>query len=263
MLVELLLRVALDVHAAVRPLRPVARGHPTLLGLRVRRALLVLGLPVVADLLERVLDGRPRGLVRAGLAVVGLLGRVERLRVRALGLRGGALERAGQVFLLRGHTTVLPADTHGIRAIPPVDGERPGTSRGRPGLSSTPPFRGRYRIQRGASAAVGEFAAALSSRARWPPPPPRRPRRPGPPAARGAPRCCAACRQWRRSWASPRCSSWSTTASSTTTRATRSCGGATSCAGSSRTTRPTSRRRRSRPSCRSSRRRSRPAPTRC
>src|SRR3954447_21720996 len=87
-LVEILLAVADHVDAAVGPLRPVPGGRATLGGLRVRGSLLVLGLPVVADLLERVLDRRPRRLVRAGLGVVLVLCRVERLGVGALRLFG-------------------------------------------------------------------------------------------------------------------------------------------------------------------------------
>src|SRR4051795_10145433 len=61
--VELLLGVALNVDSAARRLRPVARGLAALGGLRVRRSLLVLELPVVALLLGDVLDRRERGAV--------------------------------------------------------------------------------------------------------------------------------------------------------------------------------------------------------
>src|SRR5215204_1943153 len=87
-LVELLLGVAAHVDAAVRALGRVAGLRAPLGGLGVRRALAVLRLPVVADLLERVLDRRPRRLMGAGLGVVGLLGAVERLGIGALGLGG-------------------------------------------------------------------------------------------------------------------------------------------------------------------------------
>src|SRR3954451_18542320 len=91
--VELLLGVPRHVDAAVRGLRPVARGGAALRRLRVRRALLVLELPVVATLLGDVLDRGPRRPVRARLRVVGLVRAVERLRVGALDLLRGTLER--------------------------------------------------------------------------------------------------------------------------------------------------------------------------
>ena len=65
---------------------------------------LVLGLPVVADLLGDVLDRRPRRAVRALLGVVLLVRGVERLGVGVLDLLVGALERPRQLFLLGGHT---------------------------------------------------------------------------------------------------------------------------------------------------------------
>src|SRR3954447_15119145 len=107
--VELLLGVALGVDAAARPLRPVARGLAALGGLRVRRALLVLELPVVALLLGDVLDRRERGAVRALLGVVLLVRAVERLLVGALDLAGRALQRARQILFLGGHGKRLPA----------------------------------------------------------------------------------------------------------------------------------------------------------
>ena len=107
-LVELLLGLV-RVDAAVGALGVVARGAAGLLGLRVRRARLVLELPVVALLLGDVLDGGERGAVRALLRVVLLVGRVERLLVGVLHLLGRALDRAGEVFLFRWHTVGLPA----------------------------------------------------------------------------------------------------------------------------------------------------------
>jgi hypothetical protein len=77
-------------------------------GLWVGRSLLDLELPVVAPLLRDVLDRRPRGAVRALLGVVLLVRAVERLLVGLLHLARRALERAGQVFLLRWHTWALP-----------------------------------------------------------------------------------------------------------------------------------------------------------
>src|SRR5215217_7695498 len=108
-LIELLLGVAVGVDAAVGGLRAVARRRPALLRLRVRRALALLRLPVVADLLERVLDGGPRGAVGARLRVVLLLGRVERLGIRALRLGGRLLQRAREIFLPCRHTVPVPA----------------------------------------------------------------------------------------------------------------------------------------------------------
>src|SRR3954447_13411030 len=107
-LVELLLRLV-RVDAAVGAFGVVARAAAGPLGLRVRRALLVLELPVVALLLGDVLDGGERGAVRALLRVVLLVGRVERLLVGVPHLLGRALDRAGEVFLFRWHTVGLPA----------------------------------------------------------------------------------------------------------------------------------------------------------
>ena len=90
---ELRLRLA-GVDAAVGLLRPVARRGAALLGLRVRRPVVVLELPVVALLLGDVLDRRPRRPMGALLAVVLLLGAVERLGVGVLHLLGRALQRA-------------------------------------------------------------------------------------------------------------------------------------------------------------------------
>src|SRR4051812_24506766 len=107
-LVELLLGLV-GVHAAVGLLGPLARRAAALLGLRVRGSLLVLELPVVALLLGDVLDRGVRRAVGALLAVVLLLGAVERLGVGPLDLLGRARDRARQVFLLRRHGLRLPA----------------------------------------------------------------------------------------------------------------------------------------------------------
>src|SRR3954454_13729257 len=107
-LVELLLGL-LGVHAAVGLLGPLARRAAALLGLRVRGSLLVLELPVVALLLGDVLDRGVRRAVGALLAVVLLLGAVERLGVGPLDLLGRARDRARQVFLLRRHGLRLTA----------------------------------------------------------------------------------------------------------------------------------------------------------
>src|SRR3954451_11242627 len=131
-LVELLLRLV-RVDAAVGAFGVVARAAAGPLGLRVRRALLVLELPVVALLLGDVLDGGERGAVRALLRVVLLVGRVERLLVGVLHLLRRALDRAGEVFLFRWHTVGLPAPQprnrllqrrRGLRRQPPREHAR-------------------------------------------------------------------------------------------------------------------------------------------
>src|SRR4051795_8758616 len=72
-------------------------------GLRVGGPLPAAGLllPVVADLLEAVLDGGPGDLVRAALIAVLVDGRVVCLGIGALRLARRALERAGELALLR------------------------------------------------------------------------------------------------------------------------------------------------------------------
>src|SRR5213076_644929 len=106
-LVELLLGVALCVDAAVGLLRVLAGGPAALLGLRVRGALLVLELPVVAALLGDVLDRGVRRPVGALLGVVLLVRAVERLLVGPLDLLRRPLDRVRQVLLLRGHGCLL------------------------------------------------------------------------------------------------------------------------------------------------------------
>src|SRR5215212_2494459 len=87
-LVELVLRVAVEVDAAERLADAPALLRRRLPRARVARPLLVLRLPVVADLLVRVLDRRERRPV-CPLALAVLLGRcVVNLRERALRLRG-------------------------------------------------------------------------------------------------------------------------------------------------------------------------------
>src|SRR5215216_2583155 len=123
-LVELLLRLA-RVDAAVGPAGPGARLRRALGRLRIRRALPVLELPVVAALLGDVLDRRIGRAVRPLLAAVLLVRAVERLRVRPLHLLRRARDRAGQVFL-RGrhddhlHPFVYPAATRCHRRYAPV-----------------------------------------------------------------------------------------------------------------------------------------------
>src|SRR4051812_3104686 len=88
------------VDAAMGLARVVAGRLAAAGRLRVGRAGLVLELPVVALLLGDVLDRRPGRAVGAFLAVVSLLGAVQRLRVRLLDLLRRALERAGEVSFL-------------------------------------------------------------------------------------------------------------------------------------------------------------------
>src|SRR5438105_11782054 len=96
-LVQLLLRVPLDVDAAVgRALAaPLLRGR--LLRARVGRALAVLRHPAVADLLVRPLERRHRRAVGALTLAVLLDGGVVRPRERPLRLRRRALERVRQL----------------------------------------------------------------------------------------------------------------------------------------------------------------------
>src|SRR5690606_39583710 len=82
--------------------RGVRRGLETaLLGALVRRPGLVLRLPVVADLLVRVLERRERHAPRTRLRAVLLHRRVVRLGERALRLVVGALQRARDLGLPR------------------------------------------------------------------------------------------------------------------------------------------------------------------
>src|SRR5205085_2777614 len=82
---ELLLRVALDVHAAERLAAPR--------GVRIGRARVVLGLPVVAHLLERVLERGEGGPVGALTLAVRLHRAVVRLGPGPLGLGRRAPDR--------------------------------------------------------------------------------------------------------------------------------------------------------------------------
>src|SRR4051812_1692437 len=78
-------------------------GRPTrLLGLLVGGPLVVLGLPVVADLLERVLEGAERRAVGALALAVLVDGRVVGLDPGSLSLLRGSLQRRGKL-LLSGH----------------------------------------------------------------------------------------------------------------------------------------------------------------
>src|SRR3954452_6459372 len=107
-------------------------------GLAVRRALPALRLPVVADLLERVLQRRERRAVGALALAVLLDGAVVRLRPGLLGLLRRALERAGE-FVLGWHdvhlspgrrevgsrSSLLTTATPAIQVTPPRSGRVP------------------------------------------------------------------------------------------------------------------------------------------
>src|SRR5215212_3458923 len=95
--VQLLLRAAADVDAAGGSAAAPACGTARSRCLIVRRPLRPLRLPVVADLLERMLEGGHRGAVRPFALAVGLDGAVVRLLVGALRLGRRALQGAGQV----------------------------------------------------------------------------------------------------------------------------------------------------------------------
>src|SRR5207302_8878542 len=98
-LVQLLLRVSLGVDAAVGLALAAALLRSRFLRARVGRALLLLGHPAVADLLERVLERRVGRPVRA-LPLAVLLDRsVVRLRERPLRPGGRLLQRVGQLLL--------------------------------------------------------------------------------------------------------------------------------------------------------------------
>jgi NNP family nitrate/nitrite transporter-like MFS transporter len=96
-LVEVLLR-GIGVHAPGRRRRGSLR--PVLLSAGIGRAVLLLGFPVVADLLVGVLQRRERGLVRPLFVAVLRHRRVVGLREGLLGLASGPLERARQLGLL-------------------------------------------------------------------------------------------------------------------------------------------------------------------
>src|SRR6266508_2032028 len=156
---QLRLGVALDVHAAIGPLGPRPRGRRALPGLRVRRALAVLGLPSVATLLERVLQRGVRGAVGTVALTIGLHRSVVGLRPGALSLRRRALQRARKVL--------FPGDRH-IQSPP-----RPVT---------TPPGGAQPAGDASARRAAAPGARACPARRRpggTPAPPPSRARRAG------------------------------------------------------------------------------------
>src|SRR5215203_2164428 len=93
-----LARVGIHARRGVAGLRP--RRASTAGRLRVAGTLLSLGLPVVADLLERVLERAQRDAM-GGLAVaVVLLGRFQGVDVGLLRLRRRPLEGRREAFLL-------------------------------------------------------------------------------------------------------------------------------------------------------------------
>src|SRR5690606_9088595 len=109
--VELPAAVALDVHAP----RRLPATAPTPLGALVGGTLALLRLPVVADLLEAVLQRGVGHTVGALLvALVLLVGRVEGLGEGALRLGGRALQRVREIGLagLR-HALSSPGPGHG------------------------------------------------------------------------------------------------------------------------------------------------------
>src|SRR4029079_17494353 len=83
------------------------RGRRRAGRLRVGGTLALLGLPVVADLLVRVLEGGERGAVRPLALPVRLHGRVVRLRPGLLRLLRRAAQ-GGRQFLLGGHSSSPP-----------------------------------------------------------------------------------------------------------------------------------------------------------
>src|SRR5436190_6252961 len=96
-LVELLLRIAVEVDAAVGLPLPLPLLLRRLRRARVARPLLVLRLPVVADLLVAVLERRVRGPVRPLPLAVLVDRRVVRLRERPLGALRRPRERPRQL----------------------------------------------------------------------------------------------------------------------------------------------------------------------
>src|SRR5215207_9842297 len=99
-LVQLLLGVAVEVDAGEGLGRALAGRLAALGRLRVGRALALLGLPVVALLLERVLQGREGGAVGPLPLAVAVDGGVVGLAVGPLGLGRGPLQRARQVLVV-------------------------------------------------------------------------------------------------------------------------------------------------------------------
>src|SRR5690606_38122879 len=93
---EILLR-RVGVHSS-GGLAALPRLRRRALRLLVRRALVLLGLPVVAHLMELVLEGGERGAVCAFALAVGLHRGVVRLAPRPLRLLGRALDRRRHLF---------------------------------------------------------------------------------------------------------------------------------------------------------------------
>src|ERR1700694_3927152 len=89
--------MAEDVHAAESLSFTPAGGGTAPLGTRIGRAFVVLGLPVVADLLEGVLDRRVGGSVSALALSVRLHGAVVNFLEGALRLGWRSLQRAREI----------------------------------------------------------------------------------------------------------------------------------------------------------------------
>jgi hypothetical protein len=99
--VQLVLRAARDVDPTCRGRVTVPRLRAALGRAVVRRTLLVLRFPVIADLLERVLERRIRGAMGPFALAVRLDRAVVRLRPRALRLLRGAFQRPRQIIHAR------------------------------------------------------------------------------------------------------------------------------------------------------------------
>src|SRR5205823_3933292 len=124
--------VPLDVDTAVRLAAATRRpAAPPRLG--VRRARSLLRLPVVADLLERVLERGEGGAMRALTFPVGLHGAVVRLGPRPLRLRRRAPDRRRHLLAGR-HPTSFRRETVAVAAalqpcVRSLDGWPSGRSR--------------------------------------------------------------------------------------------------------------------------------------
>src|SRR5437868_7039994 len=106
LLVELVLAAAIVVHAAEGLALAAARRLAALRGARIGGTLVGLRLPMVADLLERVLERGERGAMGARALAVFLHRAVMGLDPGALRLCGRALERTRQSFTSR-HVELL------------------------------------------------------------------------------------------------------------------------------------------------------------
>src|SRR5829696_4058698 len=134
-LVQLLLGVADGVDARVGLGRALAGGLAALGRLGVGRALALLGLPVVAHLLERVLQGREGGAVRPLPLAVGLDGAVVGLAVGAPGLGRRPLQGTRQVLVpvlgALGHASLLAVRRSACYPARPATKHGPAVTAGR------------------------------------------------------------------------------------------------------------------------------------